>query len=179
MSFIRQITECIHNTATQPDISFLRKSKFLCNPIRCFKSNAPDIICHLKRIFFHFIQTFISVLTVNFCCKGRADTMILQKEHNVFDLFLPLPAVTYHFDSLFTNAIYFLQTGNICLDNFQRLRTKLCNNLFRIFRSNTFDQTGTKIFFNTKYRGRKGFFPALCHKLSAVTTVHFPVAVNQ
>ena len=105
--------------------------------------------------------------------------MILQKKHNILDLFLPFPAVPDHLDSFFTDAVHFLQPGNIRLNHFQRFYAKLCYDLFRIFRTNAFDQTGTKIFFNTKYRRRKRFFPALCSKLSAVTTVHFPISINQ
>ena len=105
--------------------------------------------------------------------------MILQKKHNIFNLFLPFPTIPDHFYPLLPNTIHFLQPGNICLNHFQRFYAKLCYDLFRIFRTNAFDQTGTKIFFNTKYCGRKSFFPALCRKLSSVTTVHFPVAVNQ
>ena len=105
--------------------------------------------------------------------------MILQKKHNIFDLFLPFPTIPDHFYPLLPNTVHFLQPGNICLNHFQRFYAKLCYDLFRIFRSNTFDQTGTEIFFNTKYCGRKRFFPALCCKLSAVTTVHFPISINQ
>ena len=105
--------------------------------------------------------------------------MILQKKHNILDLFLPFPAVPDHLDSFFTDAVHFLQPGNIRLNHFQRFYAKLCYDLFRIFRTNALDQTGTKIFFNTKYRRRKRFFPALCSKLSAVTTVHFPISINQ
>ena len=179
MSLICQITECIHNTTAQPDISLLRKTKLLCNSICCLKSNTPDIICHLERIFFHFIQTFISVLTVNFGCKRGTDAMILQKKHHIFNLFLPFPAVSDHLDSFFTDAVHFLQPGNIRLNHFQRFYAKLCYDLFRIFRANALDQTGTKIFFNAKNSGRHGFLPAFCQELSAIFRIYLPIPINQ
>ena len=105
--------------------------------------------------------------------------MILQKKHDIFNLFLPLPAFMNLPDSFFTDAFHFFQPGNITLNHIHGVSPEKSHNPFGKFGSYTFDQTGTQVFLNTKNCRRKRFFPALCHELTAIFTVHLPVAVNE
>ena len=89
------------------------------------------------------------------------------------------PAFCNFADTFFSDSVHFPQPENIRLDHSDRIRAKFLHNPFRIFRSNPFDQPGTQIFFNAKNSRRHRLFPGLCLKLSAITTVHFPVSIDQ
>ena len=105
--------------------------------------------------------------------------MILQKQHNIFDLFLLLPALFDLPDPLLADSFYFLQTKDLALDHIQCIHAKQAYNTFGKFRSNTLDQTRSQIFFNSIYSCRECLLPSLSHKLSAILTVHLPVAIDQ
>ena len=91
MSVVRKLRQRIHQTAAKPHIGFFFKSEFPGNLVGGLKSDSPDFICKLIRIFLHHGYTAIAILLIYFCGKGRADLMLLEKKHNVLDFFLPLP----------------------------------------------------------------------------------------
>ena len=105
--------------------------------------------------------------------------MILQKQHDIFNLFLLLPALFNLPDPLLADSFYFLQTGDLAFDHIQCLRAKQSYDPFGKFRSNTLDQTRSQIFFNSIYSCRECLLPSLSHKLPAILTVHLPVAIDQ
>ena len=105
--------------------------------------------------------------------------MILQKQHNIFNLFLLFPALCNLSDTLFSDSLHFPQSEDIGLNHSDRLCSELLHDPFCIFGANPFDQPRTQIFFNAKNSRRHRLFPGLCLKLSAIATVHFPVSVDQ
>ena len=105
--------------------------------------------------------------------------MILQKQHNIFNLFLLFPALCNLSDTLFSDSLHFPQPEDIGLNHSDRLCSELLHDPFCIFGTNPFDQPRTQIFFNAKNSRRHRLFPGLCLKLSAIATVHFPVSVDQ
>ena len=105
--------------------------------------------------------------------------MILQKQHNMFNLFLLFPALCNLADTLFSDSLHFPQPEDIGLNHSDRLCSELLHDPFCIFGANPFDQPRTQIFFNAKNSRRHRLFPGLCLKLSAIATVHFPVSVDQ
>lgn len=80
------------NTTAQTDKFCLVNAHFLRNGIGCFKSNAPDIICQAVWIFFYNGNAFASIGFIDLGSMGSADFVALKEQHNIFDLFLVLPA---------------------------------------------------------------------------------------
>ena len=105
--------------------------------------------------------------------------MILQKQHDILDFFLPFPALSDLIDTFLSNTWDFQESLYIGFDNLQCIRAKLLNNLPGKLRPHTFDQTGTQIFFNAKNSGRHGFLPAFCQELSAIFRIYLPIPINQ
>ena len=179
MTFVCQFTQSIHDTASQSDKCFFSDSQLHGYTVCSLESNTPDIICQAKWVLSHLLDAFIAILTINLSSKGGADPMILQKQHDILDFFLPFPALSDLIDTFLSDSWNFQESLYIGFDNLQCIRAKLLNNLLGKLRPHTFDQTGTKIFFNAKNSGRHGFLPAFCQELSAIFRIYLPIPINQ
>ena len=103
-----------------------------------------------------------------------ADFVTLQKKHDIFDFFLLLPAC---FNPVYTNFPYPLYRKQFIRSIFydiQRIFPKFLHNSFCEFRTNSFDQTGTQIFFNSVYCSGECFFKFLYGKLPPISGIHLP-----
>ena len=105
-----------------------------------------------------------------------ADFVTLKEQHNVFDLFLVLPAGFDPFCPHFSDARDLDQFFWCFINNIQRIFAEFFHDLFCKNRPDPFYKTGPKIFFNAIYSGRKCFLKPLCAKLPAVFCIHFPEA---
>jgi len=110
---------------------------------------------------------------------GSADFVALKEQHNIFDLFLVLPAGFDPFCPHFSNTGNFDQFFRCLIDNIQRIFTEFFHDLSCKNRPDPFDKTGPKIFFNAIYSGRKCFFKPFHTKLPAVFGIHFPEAFQR
>ena len=84
--------------------------------------------------------------------------MALQKDHDVLDLPLFLPAL---FDPLHPNpsdSLYPDQRIRVLVDHIQRILPELLYDASGKFRANPLDQPGAEIFLNAVYGGRQRLF---------------------
>ena len=179
MSLLRKITERIHYAAPKAHIGFLLNAQLLRDLVCGAKTDPPDIIRQTKRIFPDNCYALIAILFVYPRRVGSVHAVILQKQHHILDLLLPLPALGNLIHPLFADALHFQKLFDICFNDLQRVRAELLHDPLCEFRPDPLDQPGTQIFFNAVNRGRHGLFPALRHKLPAVLRVHLPVSLRQ
>ena len=64
----------------------------------------------------HLLDALIAILTINLSSKGGADPMILQKQHDILDFFLPFPALSDLIDTFLSDSWNFQESLYIGFD---------------------------------------------------------------
>ena len=178
MAVLRQFIQCIKNPASQPDKFSLPDPHLIRNRIRGLKSDPPDIICQTVGILLNDLNTLTAIRLENLRGMGSTDLMALEKQHDILDLLLLLPAVLNALHANLSDPFHFNQRIRMFLDYIQRILPELLHDPPGKLRPDPFDQPGTEIFFNAIDRRRKRLLKLLHRKLPAVLGIHFPEALQ-
>ena len=92
MTILRQLIQTVKNAAAEPDKAIFVDSHLLGNGICCFEADSPDIVGQTIGIFLNDRNAVTAIGLKNLRRMGSADLMTLQKEHDILDLLLLLPA---------------------------------------------------------------------------------------
>ena len=72
----------------------MTKAKLFRYGIRRFKADSPDIISQAVWVLLYDLNTVVSVGLKDLCCMSSTYIMSLQKEHDILDFLLLLPALS-------------------------------------------------------------------------------------
>ena len=139
MAIVRELIQGIEDPAAQAHIFLMVESHLFRNGIRRFEPDTPDIICQAIRIFLHYLDAVIPIGLVDLGRMAGRDIVTLQKEHDVLDLLLLLPALLDPLHADLPDAGHLQQAVRILLDHVQRIGTKLLHDSPGELRPDTFD----------------------------------------
>ena len=105
--------------------------------------------------------------------------MPLQKHHNLFDVFLFLPAIADFLHAFLTESRHFKQPLDVVFNHIDCLQSETANNSLGVCRADTLYQTAAEIFLNTIQSCGHDLRPRLSHKLLTIFRVNTPVTVNE
>ena len=139
MSLVSQSIERVHDSASAPDIVALTEAKLFSDAIGCLKTNSPNVICQPEWVLFNLVNALVAVGFVYFGSERGADAIALEKEHDVFDFLLFLPAFFNLVYTFFPYSVNFEQPVWSIFNHRDRVSAKFGDNPFGKLRSNTFD----------------------------------------
>ena len=139
MPLVSQSIERVHDSASAPDIVALTEAKLFSDAIGCLKTNSPNVICQPEWVLFNLVNALVAVGFVYFGSERGADAIALEKEHDVFDFLLFLPAFFYLVYTFFPYSVDFKQPVWSIFNHRDRIGAKFGDNSFGKLRPNTFD----------------------------------------
>ena len=178
MPLVSQSIERVHDSASAPDVVTLAEAKLFSDAIGCLKTNTPNVICQPEWVLLNLVNALVAVGFVYFGCERGADAIALEKEHDVFDFLLFLPAFFNLVYTFFPYSVDFKQPVGRIFNHRDRIGAKFGDNSFGKLRPNAFNQAAAKIFFYTIDGGWHNLFPSLCTELAAIFGINFPVSLN-
>ena len=104
--------------------------------------------------------------------------MILQKQHNILNLFWLSQALCNLSDTLFSDPHFLSRKTSVSITAIVSV-PNFCTIRFAYLGPTPLISPEPKYFSMPKISRRHCLFPGLCLKLSAIATVHFPVSVDQ
>ena len=152
----------------------MAKTHLLCNRIRRFKPDPPDIVRKFIRILLNHFDAFVSVSFVDLSRVGCADAMILEEQHDVLDFLLFCPSCLDPLHPHLSNTRYRKQPIRIRFNHIQCVLPEFLNDFLCEFRVDAFDQAGAKVLLNSKNCGWECFLKCLHGELPAVFRVDAP-----
>ena len=150
------------------------QSKRLGNAICGFEANAVDVAFELIWIFLNGLEGSVPIHFVNLDRQIGADTMRVQKKHDLLDLLLLLPGSDNFPRSVWTDAGHFQQAFGLLLNNFEGCFFEDSHDAFRHLRPDPFDHARAEIAFHSRNRGRESLFADFHVELFAVFWMGIP-----
>jgi hypothetical protein len=109
--------------------------------VGCFEADAIDVTFELIGISLYSLKRRIPIRLVDLDRQVGADPVTMQKDHDLFNLFLLLPCAGDLLHPPRANARHFEQSLRSCLDHSKGLFFKISNNAFGKARADPFDHT--------------------------------------
>ncbi len=98
-------------------------------------------------------------MTVNLGGVCGAYPVSLEKDHNIFDVLLFLPALAYLVDTFLSEIRHLFQSVDVIFYDIDSIQTEFVDYGFCKHRSDTFYKTATEVFLNAVDCGRHHLFP--------------------
>ena len=178
MAIFRKLIQGVQNTAAQAHIFLMVKPHLFRDGICRLKSDTPDIVCQAVRVFLHHLDAVIPIGLIDLGCMAGRNIMTLQKEHDILDLLLLLPALLDPLYADFADPGHFQKTIRILLDHVQRIGSELFYDPSGKLRSDPFYKAASKVFFNAKYRSRQRLLERFHGELPAILRINPPIAAE-
>ena len=175
---VRETVQHIQQAATQALWPSVVKAQFFRDRVGRVKADTPDIIGQPVGVLLHHTETVGAVGFKDSRRVSGADIMTLQKQHDIPDFLLFLPASCDSIHPQLPDAIHFQELFRILFNDVQGLRTELLHNAVCKLRADAFDQAAAQIFFNSVGRGGHGLFKDRQRELPAVLCIDTPVALQ-
>ena len=174
--FLREFIECIQQAAAKPNIFVVVKTHFFGNGVSRAKPDAPDVIRKAIGVFLHDLDTVFPIGFVDLCGMGCGDIVRLEKQHDIFDFLLFLPAGFDPLNPDGADAGDLQQLIRPLLNHIQGFRPEGVDDTPGEFRADALHQAGPEILFDPGHCGGQRFLTGLGGKLPSVFRIHFPVA---
>lgn len=122
--FVRELSQCIEDAAPAPPRVFLLIAHFPGDAVGGLEADAPDIVGKAVGILPYLLDALLAVFPVDFGRIGRTHAVALQKEHDVLDVFLFLPALTDLRHALASDVGDFVEPFYVGLDDVDGFRSE-------------------------------------------------------
>ena len=179
MSFVRKLSQRIEDAAPAPSRVLFLIAHLCGDAVGGLEADAPDIVGKAVGIFFHLVDTLLAVFPVDFRRIGRAYAIALQKEHDVLDVLLLLPALPDLRHTLTPDIGDFVEPFDVGFDDVDRFRSEPLDDSPGEPGADAFDQSAAEVFFDPVHRGGHRLLPRCGDELAAVAFVHLPFAAAQ
>ena len=140
VSFIRQLVQRIHNSASKPGKSLLAKAHLSGNNIRGAEADSPDVIRQAVGILLYNLDTLIPIGLVDLRGMGSRHVVTLQKEHNVLYFLLLSPALLNPVNTETADSRHLYEGIRVFFNDVQRVLAELLHDLLRKFRADPLDK---------------------------------------
>ena len=174
MSVVGELVERIKDAAAKADELFFLKAELCCDGVCRAKADAPYIVCQPVGILPNHTQAALSVGLVDLRSMRCTDIVGLEKEHDVLDLFLLLPAFFDPLNALLPYTRHLKQAVWALLDDVQGVFTELSDDPLREFGTNALDHTAAKILLDAKHCRRQCLLKMLHCELPPVLRIDSP-----
>ena len=179
MAFVGELAEGIGQAALAASEVVLLIAHLIGNTVGGLETDTPDVVGQAVWVFIDLVDAFLAVAAVYLGGIGGADSVALEKEHDVLDVFLLFPAFPNLLDTLLADTGHFIESLDVGLNDFDGVGAELTDDELGEFRANAFDQATAKVFLDTIDGGRHDFLKGLHDELLAVLAVYLPVAFAQ
>lgn len=179
MPFVRELSQCIEDAAPAPPRVFLLIAHFPGDAVGGLEADAPDIVGKAVGILPYLLDALLAVFPVDFGRIGRTHAVALQKEHDVLDVFLFLPALTDLRHALASDVGDFVEPFYVGLDDVDGFRSEPLDDGPGEPRADALDQSAAEVFLDAVHRGGHRLLPRRGDELAAVAFVHLPLAAAQ
>ncbi len=173
-----ELTECVENAAPAAAWVIVGITQVLYDGVGCLEANAPNVIGQAIGIVLHLVDAIFPVFFINFGCISGADTMALEKDHDVLHVLLLLPTGSNQGNTCLPYTWDFKQPVYIILYHVKCGQTKMRDDELGKLRTDALDQSVAEVFLNSDDGGRKFLRPRLGCELATIAFVHLPVTID-
>ena len=156
MAIICKTIQNINNAGLGPQFRIFWKSKLFGNPVCNYKADTKNIHAEAIGVLLHKGNGSIVVSLVYFRGISGADTMGLQKQHDLTNLLLVFPGLLDQGDPFCPDPFDFFQTLYLVLDNIKGFFPEFFDDAVRHLGAQAFDHAGTQVSSNAVNGCRHG-----------------------
>ena len=142
------------------------------------EADAPDVVGQLVRVLFDLGDGFVAVGAVDADGPPRRNAMLGQKEHDLADFLLLLPALADSLQPFLPDAFDVQQKVGGLLEDFQRSLVVDGDDLGGEFRADAADRPRGQILFDAFRRGRMGRLEFVGLELLPMLSVDHPATAG-
>ena len=154
----------------------MAESHFFRDDIGGPKADPPDVIRQAIGVFLNDGNTLGAIGLEDLCRVAGAHVVPLQKEHDIFDLLLLLPALFHLVHTCLSDSGHTKQSVRVALDHLQRILAESLHDPAGKLGTDPPDQSAPQIFFYSVHCRGERLLEALSGKLPAVLCVDLPAA---
>ena len=179
MPFVRELSQRIEDAAPAAPRILLTVSHLRGDAVGGLEADAPDVVGKAVGILPHLVDALLAVLPVDFGRIGRTHAVALQKEHDVLDVLLLLPALADLRHTFPPDAGDFVESFDVRLDDVDGLRSEPPDDGPGEPRADALDQSAAEVLLDAVHRGGHRLLPCRGDELAPVAFVHLPLAPAQ
>jgi hypothetical protein len=174
MTIIECLVKSINNAGFQPSGMLSRQTKGAGDLVRGLKSDPINILSQPVGVFLDLTDGVVAISLVDFYGQTGRDSVPLQEEHYLFNLFLLLPRPADQSGPMVTDPFDLIQTLRRMVEYVDGFQIKGVDNASSGLGTNTLDQAGSKVAANSLYCGGDDTMDILSLELSSILGVGLP-----